>query len=118
MTPRPRTIEQETEGVRAVQDKGAARYDRQISFFERVLFADGRQWACSQAQGKVLELALGTGRNLEHYPAEVEITGVELSERMLAIARERAGSLGRSVDLRQGDAQALELPDESFDTAV
>jgi ubiquinone/menaquinone biosynthesis C-methylase UbiE len=118
MPPPHRAIDQETERVRAVQDKGAPRYDWQISFFERVLFTDGRRWACSQTRGRVLELALGTGRNLEHYPADVEITGVELSEKMLAIARDRAASMGRTVDLRQGDAQALELPDESFDTVV
>jgi hypothetical protein len=38
----------ETERVRSVQDKQAAKYDRQISFFERILFGDGRAWVCSQ----------------------------------------------------------------------
>jgi ubiquinone/menaquinone biosynthesis C-methylase UbiE len=37
---------------------------------------------------------------------------------MLAQARARAAELGRRVDLRVGDAQALELPSESFDTVV
>ena len=37
---------------------------------------------------------------------------------MLAIARERAAALGRDADLRQGDAQALDFPDESFDTVL
>lgn len=112
------TIEEETERVRAIQDKTAPRYDRQISFFERVLFADGRRWACSQAKGDVLEVAVGTGRNLEHYPPQARLTGIELSEQMLAIARKRAADAGIEVDLRQGDAQALELPDESFDAVV
>ena len=35
-------VEQETQRVRAVQDKQAPKYDRQISFFERILFGDGR----------------------------------------------------------------------------
>jgi len=47
----------ETERVRRIQDKEAPRYDRQISFFERILFGDGRRWVCSQAEGDVLELA-------------------------------------------------------------
>jgi ubiquinone/menaquinone biosynthesis C-methylase UbiE len=37
---------------------------------------------------------------------------------MLGIARQRAAALGRDADLRQGDAQALDFPDESFDTVL
>jgi ubiquinone/menaquinone biosynthesis C-methylase UbiE len=111
-------IVEESERVRAVQDKGAARYDREMNVFDRVLFADGRQWACSQARGDVLEIAVGTGRNLKHYPAGITLTGIELSEQMLVIAHKRAVAEKANVDLRQGDAQALEFPDESFDTVV
>jgi ubiquinone/menaquinone biosynthesis C-methylase UbiE len=110
--------ETETERVRRIQDKTAPRYDRQISFFERVLFGDGRVWVCSQARGDVLEIAAGTARNLPHYPSEVRMTAIELSPEMLAIASQRARELGRDADLRQGDAQALDFPDQSFDTVV
>ena len=79
----------ETERVRLLQDREAPRYDRQIAFFERILFKGGREWVCRQAHGRVLELAAGTARNLPYYPADVSITGVELSEPMLAI-----GALG------------------------
>jgi ubiquinone/menaquinone biosynthesis C-methylase UbiE len=111
-------IATETERVREIQDKEAPRYDRQISFFERILFAGGREWVCSQAQGDVLELAAGTLRNLPHYPQGVELTAVELSPEMAAIGRKRAEETGRSVDLRVGDAQKLDFPDESFDTVT
>jgi ubiquinone/menaquinone biosynthesis C-methylase UbiE len=110
--------EQETERVRAVQDKQAQKYDRQISFFERILVGDGRAWVCSQAHGKVLELACGTARNLPFYGRDVELTGIELSPAMLAIARERAAALGHPADLRLGDVQALDFADESFDTVT
>jgi ubiquinone/menaquinone biosynthesis C-methylase UbiE len=112
------TIERETERVRAVQDKQAPKYDRQISFFERILFGDGRAWVCSQARGEVLELACGTARNLPFYRDDVELTGIELSPGMLAIARLRAEELGHPVDLRLGDVQSLEFPDGSFDTVT
>ena len=108
----------ETERVRKLQDREARRYDRNISIFERILFADGRRWVCEQARGHVLELAVGTARNLPHYPADVTLSGIELSPEMLAIARRRAQQLGRPADLRVGDAQALEFADESFDTVV
>jgi ubiquinone/menaquinone biosynthesis C-methylase UbiE len=111
-------LSDETERVRRIQDKEAPRYDRQISFFERILFGDGRRWVCSQAEGDVLELAIGTARNLRFYPNDVRVTGVELSPEMLAIASRRAEDLGREADLRLGDVQALEFPDESFDTVV
>ena len=109
---------QETERVRRVQDKHAGGYDRQISFFERILFGDGREWVCSQAKGRVLELACGTARNLPFYPSDVELTGIELSPEMLALGRERAEELGHPADLRLGDAQALDFEDETFDTVT
>jgi ubiquinone/menaquinone biosynthesis C-methylase UbiE len=111
-------FERETNRVRAVQDKQAPKYDRQISFFERILFGDGRAWVCSQAGGQVLELACGTARNLPFYGEDVELTGIELSPEMLAIGRQRAESLGHPADLRVGDVQTLEFPDQSFDTVT
>jgi ubiquinone/menaquinone biosynthesis C-methylase UbiE len=111
-------IERETARVRAVQDKQAPKYDRQISFFERVLFGDGRAWVCSQARGRVLELASGTARNLPLYGKDIELTAIELSPQMLAIGRRRAEELGHPADLRLGDVQALEFADQSFDTVT
>jgi ubiquinone/menaquinone biosynthesis C-methylase UbiE len=108
----------ETERVRRIQDKTAPKYDRQMNFFDRILFAGGREWACSQTEGEVLEIAVGTGRNLSHYPPGVKLTAIEYSPEMLAIARRRADEVGRPADLREGDAQALEFPDESFDSVV
>jgi ubiquinone/menaquinone biosynthesis C-methylase UbiE len=113
-----KSIVTETDRVRRIQDKEAPRYDRQMGFFDRILFAGGREWACSQVNGEVLELAVGTGRNLPYYPADVRLTGIELSPQMLEIGRKRAEQLGRDVDLRIGDAQALELEDQSFDTVI
>jgi ubiquinone/menaquinone biosynthesis C-methylase UbiE len=111
-------IAAETERVREIQDKEAPRYDRQISFFERVLFGGGREWVCSQARGDVLELAAGTLRNLPHYPEGVRLTAVELSPEMAAIGRKRAQEVGRPIDVRVGDVQKLDFPDESFDTVT
>jgi ubiquinone/menaquinone biosynthesis C-methylase UbiE len=73
---------------------------------------------CSQARGRTLELAAGTARNLPFYPRDVELPAIELSPEMLAIGRERALKLGHPAELRLGDAQALDLEDESFDTVT
>jgi ubiquinone/menaquinone biosynthesis C-methylase UbiE len=110
--------QKETERVRELFESSAASYDRAMAFNEKLLFGDGRAWACSQARGQVLEIAIGTGRNLPFYPADVEITGIEISPAMLEIAGLRAQSLGRQVELVVGDAQALPFPDQRFDTVV
>ncbi|MBV8733787.1 MAG: class I SAM-dependent methyltransferase [Solirubrobacterales bacterium] len=107
-----------TTRVRGYYDRTASKYDRQIRLFERILFGDGRQWVCSQASGDVLEIAVGTGRNLRYYPHEVRVTGIELSPEMLELARGEAVAIGCNADLRVGDAQKLEFPDESFDTVI
>src|SRR5258707_1713367 len=97
----------ETERVRRVQDKGAPKYDREMDFFDRLLYKGGREWACSRAQGKVLEIAVGTGRNLPHHRDDVELTGIELSPQMLEIANQRAQELRPAADFRVVYAQAL-----------
>jgi ubiquinone/menaquinone biosynthesis C-methylase UbiE len=104
--------------LRRYWDTHAPTYDRQIALWERRLFDDGRQWVCAQATGEVLEVAIGTGRNLPLYPEGIRLTGIDFSPAMLELARRQADRLGRRVDLRLGDAQALDLPDASFDTVV
>jgi ubiquinone/menaquinone biosynthesis C-methylase UbiE len=108
----------ETERARQIWDRQAPRFDRMMSFWEKVLFAGGREWACGQARGDVLEIAVGSGRNFPYYPPGIRLTAIELSPAMLELARARAGELGLEVDLRLGDAQALDFPGESFDTVI
>ena len=98
-------------------NKTSASYDKQMRFYDRLL-ADSRPWVCGQATGDTLEVAIGTGLNLPFYPAEVELTGTDLSPGMLGIAQTRARQLGRVVDLREADAQALPFPEACFDTVV
>jgi ubiquinone/menaquinone biosynthesis C-methylase UbiE len=108
----------ETERVRRLMAKQAPRYDRQMNFFDRVPLGGGREWACSEARGEVLEIAVGSGRNLPFYPDGISLTGVECSREMLALARSRAERIGRGVDLRLGDTERLEFEGGSFDTVV
>jgi ubiquinone/menaquinone biosynthesis C-methylase UbiE len=99
-------------------DRMAPRYDRWIGVWERSFFADTRGWIGSRAGGRVLEVAVGTGLNLAHYPPEAEVTGIDFSPPMLAIARKRAAELGRHAELHTGSAEFLAFPDASFDTVV
>ncbi|CAG7645518.1 class I SAM-dependent methyltransferase [Actinacidiphila bryophytorum] len=99
-------------------EKAAPSYDRQIALFERIQFGGGREWLGARARGRVLEVGVGTGRSLPHYPADVTVTGIDLSPAMLALARRRAADLGREADLRVGDAAHLPFEDAVFDTVV
>lgn len=99
-------------------DKHSGTYDRQMGFFDRHVFGDSRAWACGQATGEVLEVAVGTGLNLEAYPEDITLTGIDWSDAMLDVARGRAAELRRAVTLQQADAHALPFADASFDTVV
>jgi ubiquinone/menaquinone biosynthesis C-methylase UbiE len=108
----------ETARVLRAAEKIAPDYDRQIAFWERVQFVGGREWLGARAAGRVLEVAVGTGLTLPHYPPGVTITGIDLSPAMIALARRRAADLGLDVDLRVGDAERLPFDDGTFDTVV
>ena len=108
----------DTNHVRDIYNRQARHYDAVIAVAERLLFQGGREWACRQVSGQVLEVGIGTGRNLPLYPPDAELTGIELSPAMLDQARVRAARLGRPADLRLGDAQQLPFPDCSFDSVI
>lgn len=82
----------ELDRTRKLWDKYSAVYDRRMERTERMLFPGGREWACAQAAGDVLEVAVGTGPNLPYYPRSrvTTLTGIDLSPGMLALARNAA----------------------------
>ena len=107
-----------TQRVRAFYRQYAPRYDQQTAWYDRVLLGDGRAWACTQSRGAVLEVAIGTGRNLPYYPRDRRLTGIDLTPAMLDLARDRARELGLAVALVVADAQALPFAAASFDSVV
>jgi len=107
-----------TERLRHLWDTYASRYDRDTDFYDRFLLGDGRSWVCSQATGNVLEVAIGTGRNLPFYAHGTELTGIDFSAAMLTRARQRADERGLDVTLQQADAQHLPFGGGRFDTVV
>ena len=106
--------------VRRVFDKVAPKYDRSMLRCERFFLGRGREWATARAHGEVLELAVGTGLNLPAYPPSARVLGIDLSEQMIAVARERIAEhgLGDRARVEVGDVQAVDAPNHSFDTVV
>src|SRR3954467_10159607 len=65
---------------------------------------------------RVLEVGVGTGINVDLYPADCAVTGIDLSSSMLEKARERVARRGiRNVRLMQMDAANLKFADDTFD---
>jgi len=77
-----------------------------------------RERVLSKASGRVLEVGVGTGKNLGLYPSEVELTAIDVSENMLAKARRRAEKKGIEVDLDLVDVRHLPFDDDQFDTVA
>lgn len=74
----------------------------------------------NKGSGRVLEVGVGTGLSLPDYAPHLEVTGIDYSDDMLAIARKRVAEqrLSHVADLRQMDARTLDFPDAHFDTVV
>jgi ubiquinone/menaquinone biosynthesis C-methylase UbiE len=104
--------------VRDYYNRLARDYDSWTKGFDRIMLGTGRSRVCSRARGETLEIAVGTGLNLPYYPADVTLTGVDLSPAMLAYAQGRARDLHLDVRLLLGDAQALAFPDAQFETVT
>jgi ubiquinone/menaquinone biosynthesis C-methylase UbiE len=71
-----------------------------------------------RANGRVLEVAIGTGKNLPYYSRGCRIIGVDASREMLSIAQSRASQLHLDVSFLLADAEALPFSERSFDTVV
>jgi ubiquinone/menaquinone biosynthesis C-methylase UbiE len=65
---------------------------------------------------EVLEVGVGTGKNMPYYPPDVSVTAIDFSPRMLARAETASLKKGINVELREMDVENLEFPDNSFDT--
>ena len=106
--------------VRRRYNRGARTYDLMQALNERVAFRRLRDalWRRAPANGDLLEIGVGTGVNLSHYPPGVRATAIDISEKMLERAKARAGREHVDADLRLMDAQHLAFPDASFDAVV
>jgi ubiquinone/menaquinone biosynthesis C-methylase UbiE len=104
--------------VTRAYDRFARIYDLYDAPMDRLGVRRRRERVLGKARGDVLEVGIGTGRNLDLYPPGIHLTGLDASPGMLARARARAGRLGARADLLEGDVQRLPFPDGAFDTVT
>ncbi len=81
-------------------------------------FEPYRRRVTTAARGRVLEIGVGSGLNLPLYPPDANIVGLDPSTKLLSMARTVAASHSRSIELIEGTAESIPLPDHSVDTIV
>jgi ubiquinone/menaquinone biosynthesis C-methylase UbiE len=112
-------LNRQTATTQARYDRIAPLYDAMEWFTERAAFQDWRAtlWA-RLPEGRVIDVGVGTGKNMPYYPSGIEVTAIDLSMRMLSKAHHKAKNKHAAVDLCQMDVQNLSFPYDSFDAAV
>lgn len=99
------------------------RYNRIAGLYDMMdgpmeaLFSSRRKKMLEAAIGKALEVGIGTGRNIAHYPTNIDLTGIDFSEKMIEKARARTSS-HPNIHLIEMDAQNMQFADNTFDTVV
>jgi phosphatidylethanolamine/phosphatidyl-N-methylethanolamine N-methyltransferase len=109
--------DQASECARAY-DRIAPIYDLLDGFYEWSWKRGLRCRLFRHARGRLLDVGVGTGRNIPFYPTASAAVGIDASPAMLARAAERARKLGRTVELREMSLLDLHFPDASFDTVA
>lgn len=102
----------------------AAAYDRWAPVYDLVfgaVFRRGRNIAIQAADrvgGRVLEVGVGTGISLPSYSKRCKLYGIDISEGLLAKARERAKALDNVEAIAVMDAEDLKFEEGAFDVVV
>jgi len=110
--------------AKAKEDFAKKRYDRNAWFFDSMdsffgkMMGDRKEKLVAKAMGKVLEVGVGTGASLAHYPNGVELVGIDISPKMLARAEAKSDKFRGSLTLQIEDVQNLDFPDNSFDMVI
>ena len=107
----------------SIQDirESYAKYADWMHRFERVdrlLTGRYRRERFGDVEGRVLDVACGTGTNFRYLPDTVELVGIDISPEMLANASDQLDGLAVDGTLQEMDAQDLEFPDDSFETVI
>lgn len=109
---------QETARAKARYDRIARFYDLMETLVETRLFKRYREETLENLEGDILEIGVGTGKNLPFYSSKARVTAIDISPRMMKGAKVRASSVNPQVHLQLMDAEHLEFPDRSFDYVV
>ncbi|WP_415405713.1 class I SAM-dependent methyltransferase [Sulfurovum sp. CS9] len=86
---------------------------------EKLLFKKLRKEAVSYAYDHVLEVGIGTGKNLPYYNKNINLTAIDFSPGMLEIAKNKKTEVNlKAFKLYEMDVQDLKFEDDTFDTVI
>tara|TARA_R100001143_G_C3360969_1_gene135607 strand:+ start:5684 stop:6322 length:639 start_codon:yes stop_codon:yes gene_type:complete len=110
----------QTEHTRKRYNATSVVYDLMEWPIERILYNKWRKLLWKQVEGpNVLEVGIGTGKNIPYYPKNVRVTGIDFSPKMLDRAKAILSKYANErVRLQIMDAQNLAFPDNHFDKVV
>ena len=103
---------------RRIYARIAPLYDLVDLPFEYFRYRRLRRMLFSGLSGRILEVGVGTGRNMPFYPEDATVTAIDLSREMLRRAERRRARLGISVELGKRDVRDTGAPDHHFDAVV
>lgn len=105
-----------TNKIKKRYNRIAGMYDMMEAPMEN-MFSKWRKKLLENASGKTLEVGIGTGKNIPYYPADVDLTGIDFSEKMISKAKEKVAG-GKNIKLMEMDAENMKFDDNCFDTVV
>lgn len=88
-------------------------------FFEKpmeMMMSRWRKEAIGEVSGKVLEVGVGTGKNIEYYPDNVNVTAIDFSPKMLSVAKKKFDGIKNNIVFMEMDAENMNFKDNTFDT--
>lgn len=106
-----------------MEDKIKNRYNRIAKVYDilewpmEMMVARWRERLMRGAEGKVLEVGVGTGKNIPYYPDETDVTGIDFSERMIEKAKKKSSERD-NVKVFLMDAEKMLFEDNFFDTVI
>lgn len=107
-----------TEKIKKRYNRIAPIFDYMESMMQAMIPKEYIQKAFGSLYGSVLEVGVGTGKNLPYYPSNCTVTGIDFSPRMLEIAKNNIYKAKAPVTLLEMDAEHMDFPDNTFDCII
>lgn len=96
-------------------DSAAIAYDFVGAFGEERRWRPHKTRLFSAMEGKILFLAVGTGLDIASFPPGQQITGIDISPKMLEKAAPRAAAYPGKMTIQQMDVHDMTFADATFD---
>lgn len=97
-------------------DRAAANFDLMAGYGPEKRWAPfKRRFFSRMGEGRILFLAIGTGLDVPFFPEGRSLTGIDISPKMIEVARPRLDAYAGTIDARVMDVHEMPFEDASFD---